>query len=115
MAENNICHIEFFADDLDRAQEFYGGLFGWSFAHFGDTYRLFETQGGPDGAFYGDDNPGQRVRCYIEVTDIEARLRKIEAAGGKTVVPKTQISEDYGYFAMFMDPLGNLMGLWSRM
>jgi hypothetical protein len=37
----------------------------------------------------------------------------VEAAGGKVLVPKTQISEDYGYMAMFLDTEGNRIALHS--
>ena len=38
---------------------------------------------------------------------------KIEAAGGKLVVPKTMISDEYGYMAVFLDTEGNRIALHS--
>lgn len=38
---------------------------------------------------------------------------KIEASGGKIMVPKTQISPEYGYMAMFVDTEGNRIALHS--
>jgi hypothetical protein len=37
----------------------------------------------------------------------------VEAAGGKIMVPKTQISEEYGYMAVIIDTEGNRIGLHS--
>jgi predicted enzyme related to lactoylglutathione lyase len=45
--------------------------------------------------------------------DLETTLSKVEAAGGKIFVPKTQISPEMGYFAVFMDSEGNKMALHS--
>ncbi len=47
---------------------------------------------------------------YVEVPDIDAHLAKVEAAGGKTVVPRTVIPATV-IFGLFTDPAGNLVGL----
>jgi hypothetical protein len=46
--------------------------------------------------------------------DLQNPLSRIEAAGGKIIVPKTQISPEIGYFAMFIDTEGNRMALHSQ-
>ncbi len=40
-------------------------------------------------------------------------LARIEPAGGKVIVPKTKISDENGYFAMFVDSEGNKMAFHS--
>jgi predicted enzyme related to lactoylglutathione lyase len=45
--------------------------------------------------------------------DVQNVLDKVEAAGGKIVVPKTQISPEYGYMAVFIDTEGNRVALHS--
>ena len=45
--------------------------------------------------------------------DVQNVLDKIEAAGGKIIVPKTQISPEYGYMAVFVDTEGNRIALHS--
>lgn len=42
---------------------------------------------------------------------IQAVLDRIEGAGGKIMMPRTQISEDIGYMAFFLDSEGNRMAL----
>jgi hypothetical protein len=37
----------------------------------------------------------------------------VEAAGGKILVPKTEISPDYGFMAVFLDTEGNRIALHS--
>ena len=43
--------------------------------------------------------------------EIQTVIDRIEAAGGKVIVPKTQISEDIGYMAFFTDTEGNRVAL----
>ena len=45
--------------------------------------------------------------------DVQRVLDKIEAAGGKIIVPKTEISPEYGHMAVFIDPEGNRVALHS--
>jgi predicted enzyme related to lactoylglutathione lyase len=45
--------------------------------------------------------------------DLKIVLDKIESNGGKVVVPKTEISPEMGFFAMFIDTEGNKLGLHS--
>lgn len=46
--------------------------------------------------------------------DLQVVLRKIEPKGGKVVVPKTEISPEMGFFALFTDTEGNKVGLHSK-
>ena len=41
-------------------------------------------------------------------------LARIEGAGGEVVVPKTQITEEIGYMAFFIDTEGNNVALHSQ-
>lgn len=43
--------------------------------------------------------------------DIQAVVDRIETAGGKVVMPKTQITPEIGYMAFFIDTEGNRLGL----
>ena len=45
--------------------------------------------------------------------DVQKVLDKVEAAGGKIVVPKTEISPEYGYMAVLIDTEGNRVALHS--
>lgn len=47
--------------------------------------------------------------------DLQVLLDRVEAAGGRVLVPKTAIGmEGAGHFAMIADPEGNTVGLHSR-
>jgi len=49
---------------------------------------------------------------YFSVEDIEETLRRINANGGKTLLPKKSIGE-YGFIAHFEDTEGNRLALHS--
>jgi len=51
---------------------------------------------------------------YIGTGDINATLAEIEKHGGKTISPKTEIP-GMGWFALFSDPGGNLVGIYTGM
>jgi uncharacterized protein len=46
--------------------------------------------------------------------DLQKIADKIEANGGKIVVPKTEIGPEMGFFATFTDTEGNKLGLHSN-
>lgn len=45
--------------------------------------------------------------------DLQVVLERVQPNGGKVLVPKTKISDEVGYFAIFLDTEGNRLGLFS--
>ena len=45
--------------------------------------------------------------------DVQLVLDRVEAAGGKILLPKTEISAEYGYMALIIDSEGNRIALHS--
>jgi len=45
--------------------------------------------------------------------DFSDMLSRVEQAGGKVVMPKTKLSDEVGYIAMFMDSEGNKVAFHS--
>lgn len=114
---NGIAHIEIPSRDFAKAQKFYGGVFGWKFQEMKEmNYLTFEAPSGVNGGFDSRAEiaakPG--ISLYIEVEDIPLTIKKAESLGGKTAVPKTQISPEVGYFAFIVDLEGNQIGLWAK-
>ncbi len=109
--------------DIDRAAKFYEAIFGISLIPMdmpNISMRMFPVDdmmtgiGGSlvhsPGFFESSDSKG--VLIYLNGNpDVQLVLDKVEAAGGKIVVPKTQISEEYGYMAVIVDTEGNRIGL----
>jgi predicted enzyme related to lactoylglutathione lyase len=113
---HGICHFEVPSTDIVKSREFYTGLFGWE-CHSGDDpdYIMFSAPEGPGGGIEkAVPGRGAYVNVYIEVKDIPTTLAQAEKLGGKIVKEKTLISEELGYWAMFSDPSGVNIGLWSR-
>jgi uncharacterized protein len=117
-----VIHFEIHAEDTDRAEAFYTGLFGWTAERYGGPvdYRVLTT--GPDGSpgINGailqrqDDRPGasQPVNafvCTIEVDSIEDTERAVPDAGGEQVVERMEVP-GVGHLSYFKDTEGNLFG-----
>lgn len=110
----SIVHVELPCSDVARAKAFYGDIFGWTFEDVPDMdYTLFQPAGGPGGGLFVPEefNPGGSLN-YLLVDSIDETTAKIEAAGGKVLVPKAEVP-GMGWFAIFQDPEGNAMALWK--
>ncbi|MFQ5616249.1 MAG: VOC family protein, partial [Anaerolineales bacterium] len=118
MSNHPFVHIEFSTKDRKEAADFYGSVFGWEMQHIDDmNYTMFSTGEGQIGGGLNpvqENYPAGTVSVYIGTEDIEATLAKIEASGGKTLVPKSEIPNT-GWFAFFSDPTGNMVGLYTDM
>lgn len=121
MSNHPIVHIEFPAKDTKAAGKFYADVFDWKVQTDPNfDYTMFQAEGGPAGGYVttGQDMPGQLkyepgdVLVYIGTDDIDASLRQVEAHGGKPVQGKTEIP-GVGWFAVFADPTGNRVGLFT--
>jgi predicted enzyme related to lactoylglutathione lyase len=53
-----------------------------------------------------------QVNVYIEVEDIDAKLKEIKKARGKVIVKKTEIP-GMGWFAQFATPDACFLSLWQ--
>jgi hypothetical protein len=119
MAQGNVAHIEFATTDLAASRRFYEQVFGWHFEEVPgiEKYMMFATPGGQGGGFdAGPRSSGPSATgpiLHIEVGDIDATLAKIASLGGRTLQPKMRISDDFGFFALFLGNVGNRLGLWS--
>jgi hypothetical protein len=122
-----VVHFEIPADDLDRAKGFYGSVFGWKLdtipmpggEYTGvtttptDEQTMMPTQPGAiNGGMMLRDEVTPAPVLTIDVEAIDDALREIEAQGGTTVSPRTEIP-GMGAFAYFKDPEGNVLGLWE--
>ena len=68
------------------------------------------AEGGvPGGIFAGGDT--EYVSFYVQVPDLEARLRQAEKLGAKVVQPPTPTTPDGPTIAMVQDPEGHRIGI----
>ena len=123
--KNAISWFELPAADLDRAQKFYETLFDISMIPLDfpnlqmRMFPLEDMQNGIGGAickakgFYKASATDGPLVYLNSNPDVQIILDKVEAAGGKIIVPKTEISPEYGYMGVFIDTEGNRVGLHS--
>jgi len=115
MAHGEINHVEFPADDLERAKRYYAAIAGWEFGEMKEfpDYALFRTSEGYGGAIGKRDvSTGHILRIYIEVDSMDAALAASDANGGTTKEPKQEI-QGMGWFAVVVDPEGSEVGLFQ--
>lgn len=115
MAHGEINHIEFPADDPERAMRFYEAVAGWKFSAMDGLpdYWVFRPGEGYGGAVGRRGvTTGPILRNYIEVDSIDAALVAAGQAGGSTKEPKTPIP-GMGWYAVVTDPEGTEVGLFE--
>ncbi len=123
--KNAISWFEIPATDLSRAQKFYETIFGITLSALdlpNIKMRMFPLDdmmnevGGAlveSGGFHKPSTTDGPLIYLNGNPDVQNVLDKIEAAGGKILVPKTEISPDYGFMAVFVDTEGNRIALHS--
>ena len=124
---DKVVHFEIPADDVDRAKEFYGSIFGWQLQTMqmeGGEYTIAMTTpideqsqlptepGAINGGLMRRDEHTPTPDITIEVDAIDDALQRIESQGGAVVRPRTAIP-GMGAFGYFKDTEGNVMGLWE--
>lgn len=119
--QNLVSIIEIPTTDLKRAITFYKSILAVNIeeAEMGDVKMgiLPSTEGTvnvvlANGSGYNPTNNGSVI--YLNGGDnLQTILDKVEPNGGKITVPKTEISPEMGFFALFTDTEGNKLGLHS--
>jgi len=118
---NPVVHWELMSKDPAGVSEFYAQLFGWKVTHHPRiNYRIVETGAkgampGINGGIVKPDREGPwpgNMLFYILVDDLGAYRDKIVAAGGVIHVEEQEVP-GMGWFSLFTDPEGRMMGLWK--
>jgi len=123
--KNAISWFEIPTQDLERAEKFYETIFGIKLVPLDVQnlrMRMFPIEdptSGVGGAlcynkdFYKPSSTDGPLVYLNGNPDVQNILDKVEGAGGKVLVPKTQISPEYGYMAVLIDTEGNRIALHS--
>jgi predicted enzyme related to lactoylglutathione lyase len=116
MAHGKICYLEIPAKTAEASADFYSRMFGWRVRKRGDGELAFDDANGVSGTWVKESDHAreERTRIYIMVDDIAETLKRIEAAGGRVLTPRTDIGSGMGAFAVFADPVGNEFGLYEE-
>ena len=123
--QNAISWFEIPATDLERSQKFYETIFAVDMLPM-DMHdmriRMFpidDMMTGNSGALvenngFHKSSATDGPLIYLNANpDLQFVLDKIEIAGGKITMPKTEISPEHGFMAVFEDTEGNRMALHS--
>lgn len=123
--DNAISWFEIPAIDIDRAQKFYESIFLFKMNALdvpSMKMRMFPLDdpmkgvGGTlvDSGGFHKPSATEGPLIYLNGNpDVQIVLSRVEAAGGKIMMPKTEISPEYGYMAVFFDTEGNRIALHS--
>lgn len=122
--ENSLNWFEISVSDINRAKKFYETIFGIEMPvqdMMGMKMAFFPSEdmnGKVSGGLVQGPNHKPSVdgaKIYLNGNpDLAKALGKVEAAGGKVVMPKTKISDDIGHMAFFIDTEGNNVALHSN-
>ena len=120
---NAINWFEIPVDDFDRAKMFYGRIFDYEMpemtmgpARMG-LFMFEEGRANVGGAIVETDDflPSREgTLVYLAAgDDLSTVLERVDEAGGKVLLEKTQITPEIGYYATFLDTEGNKVALHS--
>lgn len=119
---NALNWFEIPVEDFDRARKFYGTIFETELQthEMGNAKLAFLPCGpgtGVGGALAKEDTAKPSMNgtlVYLNANpDLIPVLERIEPAGGKIILPRTQVTEEIGYVAVFQDTEGNRVALHS--
>jgi hypothetical protein len=109
---------ELLTKDVERAKTFYQQTVGWSFEAMkmqdGATYWVANMNGKPVGGVFPTDRPGfegvpECWMSYLAVDDVDARVKKAQAAGAKLMRPIFDVP-NVGRIAILTEPGGAGVG-----
>lgn len=121
---NAINWFEISVADIDRATKFYETVFNiqmertqmldMEMAFFPFTPGNGKVSGGlVKGEMHRPSADGAKI-YFNGDPDLSDALSRVEAAGGKVIMPKTLIDEQTGYMAFFIDTEGNVVAMHSN-
>jgi len=121
MVANAVNWIEIPVEDFDRAKTFYSAIFDYDMPEhqMGPNTMgfLLAERGGVSGAIVKGEgytpSPEGTLAYLNGGNDLSVVLGRIEEAGGQVIQPKTLITEEIGFIALFTDSEGNKVGLHS--
>lgn len=126
LSRNVVGWFEIPVQDMARAMKFYERMLDVQL----DRHQLgpldmawfpaLEDAGGAAGSLvkqpehYQPSTEGVLVYFTAHSGNLQNELNRVKNAGGKVLQEKTQISEEIGYMALFLDSEGNRIALHSR-
>lgn len=122
---SKVIHFEIHVDDMERAKQFYGNVFGWIFQDWSDYAGLAywgaeagdPSEPGINGALMQRQGPGpvagqplSAFVCTMGVEDYDQSEQKILENGGKIAMPKAALT-GMAWQGYYHDTEGNIFGI----
>jgi len=126
MNKNPVDFFEIPVSDMERAIKFYSRVFGIKLSHIDLgplEMALFPGGNKDEGAtgslvkhkeFYKPSSGGTLLYFTAPSGDLSEELSRVEKEGGKIVLQKRLVSDDFGYMALINDSEGNRIALHSK-
>ncbi|WP_277587162.1 VOC family protein [Psychrobacillus antarcticus] len=120
-----LVHFEIHVDDMERAKQFYGEIFGWKFEDWSEYAGMpyfgaitgDASQPGIDGALIKrrtpppeQNQPMNGFSCTLGVEDYDSTEAKILEHGGKLALPKYALP-GMAWQGYYVDTEGNIFGV----
>jgi len=121
---DSVVHFEIPFDDKQRAMKFYTESFGWQLMDMPqmsyvmasttevDDKQMPKKPGAINGGLFERPKDAPNPTIYVGVSSVDDTIRKVQAAGGKVVTPKTPIP-GMGAYGRVADTEGNVIGLFE--
>src|SRR5215475_12460080 len=117
---------ELVTPDVEGAKKFYQSVLGWTVEEMpmpdGHTYSVMKANGKPACGIMstaatgmheeGEDEADSQWVAYIHVADVDAAVKKVEAAGGGVIKPCFDVP-GVGRIAVVEDSTGAVIGMMT--
>ena len=112
----SLVHVEITSQAPPRTRRFLEEVFGWEFqTTHEEDYFVFAAPTGPGGAVTrATQERPQGILNYLRTPDLEAALAKVERAGGRVRLGKTEIPH-VGWWALVEEPGGCAFGVFQTL
>ena len=115
---NKLTHFAIHFDDIERAKNFYDGVFDWGFNSYGQgDFLQIKADKSEKGELIGalqsrkySPVPEKLIvlECTIGVENVDEIVERVKNNGGQVLMQKTAIP-NVGWIAKFLDTEGNLI------
>jgi uncharacterized protein len=115
---NPFTYLQLHTSDLEKAKEFYSGLFDWKLDEApipGGTYIEVLVGEGTGGGMMKVASPGTPSHWlpFIAVEEVQSFTQRAESLGAKVLVTPTVVPGK-GRYSVVLDPTGAAFALWQK-